>query len=133
GRRKRCSAQQAAVFIERGGDVHLEMGVDATRDLCSHDSCLLSAPTGRDDTRPAGTADKTTTSLYDRLLVGHSARPVGVGWAPGTDRQINLKATRQDQAPARTFESDPTRAPTTHILVARSGALRRAPIGNSGA
>ena len=122
-RTKQCPT--AAVLIERGGDVHIEMGVDATRDLCSHGSCLLPASTDREDTRPAGTADKTTTSLYDRLLVSHSARPVGVGWAPRTGRQINLRTARQDQASARTFESDPTRAPTTQILVARSGAVTR--------
>lgn len=32
--------------------------------------------------------DKTTTSVFDRLLVGHSARPVGVTRAHGSRRQI---------------------------------------------
>jgi hypothetical protein len=71
-------------------------------------------------------AEASAASTRDRLLVGHSARPVGVGWAPRTGRQINLRTTRQHQAPARAFESDPTPAPTTDILVARSGARRAA-------
>ena len=35
-RRERRSAQQAAVVVQRGGDMHLEMGVDPANDLCSH-------------------------------------------------------------------------------------------------
>ena len=48
--------------------------------------------------RPAGTADKTATGLYDRLLVGHSARPVGArSRAPRPGRQIIIKTARRRQ------------------------------------
>ena len=78
-RGKRRGADQPAVLIKRGRDMHIEVGVDPTSDLCSHVRVFsLRQPIG-EDTRPAGTADKTTTSLTDRLLVSHSARPVGVG------------------------------------------------------
>jgi hypothetical protein len=35
-RRERRGSQQAAALIQRGSDVHLEVGIDATRDLWSH-------------------------------------------------------------------------------------------------
>ena len=41
---------------------------------------IPSLASGWGGTAPAGTTDRTATGLYDRLLVGHSARPVGVGW-----------------------------------------------------
>ncbi len=111
-RRERCGSQQAAVFIERGSDVHIEVGVDATSDLCSHDSVSSPASTGWEDTRPAGTADKTTTSLFDRLLVSHSARPVGVG--VGTQ---NRSTDQSQDSPATPDVSPCIRvrpAPSTH-------------------
>jgi hypothetical protein len=36
GRRERRGAQQPATVVQRGCDMHIEMGVDPTRDLCSH-------------------------------------------------------------------------------------------------
>ena len=62
-RRERRSSQQAAVVVQRGRDVHIEMGVDPTRDLCSHIRVFSCCSTSKGRHRPAGTADKTTTSL----------------------------------------------------------------------
>jgi hypothetical protein len=98
--------------------VHIKMCIDAASDLCCQVR-VFSLCNGSGRHRPAGTADKTTTGLIDRLPVGHSARPVGVGASTRvrpTDQSQGSPATR---TPARTFESHPTRTLTNEILVAR--------------
>ena len=51
--------------------------------------------------------------LCDRLLVGHSVRPVGVGWVSEPGRRIVIKTVRRRQ-PVK-LESDLGRTPT-HTL-----------------
>jgi hypothetical protein len=47
-------------------------------------------------TTPAGTTDRTAMGLNDRLLVGHSVRPVGVGWVPEPGRRIVIRTAPRD-------------------------------------
>lgn len=49
------------------------------------------------DTAPIGTTDRTAMGLYDRLLVGHSVRLVGVGWVSEPGRRIVIKTVRRRQ------------------------------------
>src|SRR5207253_1505985 len=90
---------------EGGGDVDVEVGVDASGDLVcqgGHGSSLLSLGGGA-PSRP-GRADKTTTGLLDRLPVGHFARPVGTSgaeWVTGPGRQINPRTTLEDESVSR--------------------------------
>src|SRR5438067_1360289 len=70
-----------------------------------------------DGTAPAGRADKTATGLFDRLLVGHSARPVRCrvsGRARPTDHyQDSVRVSRK-------LGSDLARALTRTLTTPRS-------------
>src|ERR1700712_109487 len=76
-------------------------------------SSLSSSSLGSGDTTPIGTTDRTAMGLYDRLLVGHSARPCGVGWVSEPGRRIVIKTVRRRQ-PVK-LESDPAGHPPTTL------------------
>jgi len=74
--------------------------------------------------QPAGTADKTTMGLSDRLLEGHSARPVGSltadDWARPTDHyQDSPETERQPATLGQTWSRHPLRTvlPATPTVV----------------
>jgi hypothetical protein len=74
-------AQQRAAFVERGDNVHVEMRVDTRGDAewqGGHRHPFRQQPGWVAPHLPAR-MDRTATGLYDRLLVSHSVRPVGVG------------------------------------------------------
>lgn len=60
---------------------------------------------------PAGTTDKTAKGLLDRLLVGHSVRPVGAGGFLESGRRITRKTAqrRQPQNASQTELEEPTK------------------------
>jgi hypothetical protein len=77
--------------------------------------------------RPAGR--RTTQRRALRQAPSRSLRPTGRRRHAHPD-QLNRSISRHTRkpTPARTFESDPTPAPTTPILVARSGVSWRTPV-----
>ena len=50
--------------------------------------------------------------LCDRLLVGHSARPVGVGWVSELGRRIIIKTVRNGRQPEESGQTELGRPPS---------------------
>src|SRR5262249_460715 len=69
--------------------------------------------------QPAGTADRATTSLHDRLRIGHSARSVGGGMSAQTGPKDHLKATRKPTQPVHSSQTRPENTQHQYSLPAR--------------
>jgi len=83
--------------VQGGRHVDVEVGVDPAGDPACQSGhrhpfrCL-----GWGGTAPSGTTDRTAVGLLGRLLLGHSVRPVGVGWVSEPGRQIDRRTVRKD-------------------------------------
>ena len=96
--------------------MNVEVGVDTRGDAQWHRG--HGHPfrvSGWGGTTPEGTTDRTATGLLDRLLVGHSARPVGVGWVSKLGRRI-IRRTIPRGTSAGRCGSDRAGAPTLTLM-----------------
>ena len=94
------------MVVQGRGDVGVEVGVDTSGDpkwQGGHCHPFVGKRLGWH--RTAGTTDRTATGLYGRLLVGHSVRPVGVGWVSEPGRRIVIKTAHMGRQPVESGQT----------------------------
>jgi hypothetical protein len=118
GGREGLGAEEGAEVVEGGGDVDVEVGVDASGDAIGQAvHCHLLRLRLGDGTAPAGRADKTATGLCDRLLVGHVPPDrFGVGWVSEPGRRIIFRTVLVGERQPEILGSDLARSPIRTLL-----------------